>query len=61
VIGERNVFRAAALAAAHECIAAEWRQQGYHVSHQWYEAEGQSCANLEVVRPGSTRPRQILP
>jgi hypothetical protein len=59
-IGERNVFRPAALSAAREYIAAEWRQQGYHVSHQWYEAAGQSCANLEVVRPGTAWPKQTL-
>jgi hypothetical protein len=53
-IGERNVFRPAALSAAREYIAAEWRQQGYQVCQQWYEAAGQSCANLEAARPGST-------
>jgi Zn-dependent M28 family amino/carboxypeptidase len=59
-IGERNVSRPAALSAAREYIAAEWRQQGYQVSQQWYEAAGQSCANLEVARPGSTWPKHIL-
>jgi len=59
-IGERNVFRPAALSAAREYIAAEWRQQGYQVCQQWYEVAGQSCANLEAARPGSTWPKQIL-
>jgi Zn-dependent M28 family amino/carboxypeptidase len=59
-IGERNVFRPAALSTAREYIAAEWRKQGYHVSQQWYEAAGQSCANLEAARPGSTWPKQTL-
>jgi acetylornithine deacetylase/succinyl-diaminopimelate desuccinylase-like protein len=59
-IGERNVFRPTALAAAREYIEAEWRQQGYQVSHQWYHARGHRCANVEVTRTGSDRPEQIL-
>jgi hypothetical protein len=59
-IGERHIFRPAALAAAREYIAAEWGEQGYQVSLQWYETSGHSCANLEVARGGSSRPEQIL-
>jgi Zn-dependent M28 family amino/carboxypeptidase len=59
-IGERNIFRPAALAAAREYIAAEWGEQGYHVLLQWYETSGQPCTNLEVARTGSSRPEQIL-
>jgi hypothetical protein len=43
-IGERNIFRPAALAAAREYIEAEWREQGYQVSLQWYETSGHPCA-----------------
>jgi Zn-dependent M28 family amino/carboxypeptidase len=59
-IGERNIFRPAALAAAREYIEAEWSEQGYQVSLQWYETSGHPCANLEVARCGSSRPEQIL-
>jgi Zn-dependent M28 family amino/carboxypeptidase len=59
-IGERNIFRPAALAAAREYIEAEWSEQGYRVSFQWYETLGHPCANLEVARGGSGRPEQNL-
>jgi Zn-dependent M28 family amino/carboxypeptidase len=59
-IGERNIFRPAALAAAREYIEAEWSEQGYQVSLRWYETSGHPCANLEVARGGSSRPEQIL-
>jgi Zn-dependent M28 family amino/carboxypeptidase len=59
-IGERNIFRPAALAAAREYIEAEWSEQGYQVSLQWYETSGHPCANLEVALGGSSRPEQIL-
>jgi len=59
-IGERNIFRPAALAAAREYIEAEWSEQGYRASFQWYETLGHPCANLEVARGGSSRPEQIL-
>src|SRR5216683_128880 len=59
-IGERNIFGPAALAAAREYIEAEWSEQGYQVSLQWYATSGHPCANLEVARGGSSRPEQIL-
>jgi len=59
-IGERNIFRPAALAAARDYIEAEWSEQGYQVSLQWYATSGHPCANLEVARGGSSRPEQIL-
>ena len=59
-IGERNIFRPTALAAAREYIEAEWSEQGYQVSLQWYETSGHPCANLEVARGGGSRPEQIL-
>ncbi len=60
VIGERHVFRIAALDAARAYIEAEWNAQGYPVTHQWYEAAGQRCANLEISRPGAARQAEIL-
>jgi Zn-dependent M28 family amino/carboxypeptidase len=59
-IGERNVFRPEGLAAARGYIEATWRAQGYAVGAQEYEARGVSCANLEVSRPGTGRPGEIL-
>ncbi len=59
-IGERNVWRPRALAAAAEYIEANWRAQGYDVAHQWYEAAGVRSANLEVTRPGRQRPETVL-
>lgn len=59
-LGERNVFRPAALAAAADYVADTWRAQGYTVVHHWYDAAGVRCANLEVTRPGRERTGEIL-
>jgi Zn-dependent M28 family amino/carboxypeptidase len=59
-IGERNVFRPAALAAAADYIEAQWQAQGYAVTRQGYDAGGIRCANLEVTRPGRDRSYGIL-
>jgi Zn-dependent M28 family amino/carboxypeptidase len=59
-IGERNVLRPRALAAAAEYIETTWRTQGYEVTAQGYEAYGVRCANLEVTRRGETWPEEFL-
>src|SRR5574337_989352 len=59
-IGERNVSRPEALRAAADYIEAEWRCQGYQVVPRWYDLSGTQWANLEVSRPGSARPDEIL-
>jgi len=59
-IGERNVFRPAALAAAADYIEDQWHQQGYQVVRQVYEVRGVSCANLEITLPGHTHPEEII-
>lgn len=59
-IGERNLFRPRALAAAADYISAEWRAQGYAVAAQRFEVGDVDCANLEAVRPGMRHPGQIL-
>lgn len=59
-IGERNVFRPEALRAAADYIEAEWRSQGYQVVPRRYDLSGTEWANLEVARPGSVRPAEIL-
>jgi len=59
-IGERNIFKPRALEAAAEYIDRSWRKQGYDVTYQTYEARGVESANLEVNRPGTLRPEEIL-
>ncbi len=59
-IGERNVFRAPALQAAADYIAGQWREQGYQVVCQTYRTRGVLCANLEVTRHGTSRPRELI-
>lgn len=59
-IGERNVFNKAALDAAADYIDRTWQEQGYEVSRQTYVARGVESDNLEVHRPGTRRPEEIL-
>lgn len=59
-IGERNVFRPAALRAAEDYIRANWESLDYAVHEQRYETRGVSCANLEIILPGSLTPKRIL-
>ena len=59
-IGERNVFRPKMLDVAREYIEGVWRDQGYTVSRQEYEAKGVICANLEANILGASRPDEIL-
>lgn len=60
VIGERNVFRPAALHAAAAYIEEVWRRQGYTVRRQAYGVRGVESANLEVSRRGSRQPGSIV-
>ena len=59
-IGERNVFRPEALAAAARYIEEEWRRQGYEVTRLAYTARGVESLNLEVTRSGRRFSEQIL-
>ncbi len=59
-IGERNVFRPEALAAAARYIEEEWRRQGYAIERLAYTARGVESVNLEVTRTGHPSPDQIL-
>src|SRR3974390_154572 len=59
-VGERNVLRPSALNNAASYIEREWKRQGYAVSQLGYEVSGVRCANLEVVRNGRARQREIL-
>jgi hypothetical protein len=51
-IGDRNVFRPAALEAAADYIAGQWRGFGFRVNREEYQTRGVTCANLEVERHG---------
>lgn len=59
-IGERNVYRPAALHAAADYIRASWRQLGFEVRAQGYEAKGVWSENLEIEITGSAQPNQII-
>lgn len=59
-IGERNVWRPPALAAAETYIEGQWRAQGYSVAAQRYTVEGVDSANLEVSIPGTSKPDEII-
>jgi Zn-dependent M28 family amino/carboxypeptidase len=59
-IGERNVRRPHALAAAADFIRRTWAAHGYAVASQRYRAEGVECENLEVSLRGSVDPDEII-
>jgi len=59
-VGERNVFRSGTLARSADYIDSVWRQQGYEVTRNSYEAEHVTCQNLEVTRRGKTKPNEIV-
>jgi len=59
-IGERNIWRPSALAAAEAYIEGQWRAQGYLVTAQRYTAEGVDSANLEISIPGIAKPGEII-
>ncbi|MFN7086448.1 MAG: M28 family peptidase [Burkholderiales bacterium] len=59
-IGERNVWRPAALAAAQAYIAAQWQQQGYAVAAQRYTTAGVDSANLEIAIAGASQSDEII-
>jgi len=59
-IGERNVYRPAALDAAARYIESEFAGIGYTVNRQTYVVRGVESANLEVVLPGNRSPHESL-
>jgi hypothetical protein len=59
-IGERNVFRPQALAAAAAYIRSEWERQGYRIAAQSYVTHGVVSENLEVTLPGAARAGEII-
>lgn len=60
VIGERNIFRPHALAAAAEYIRREWRQQGHSVSAQGYAVGDLWCENLAIEIEGQASGKEII-
>lgn len=59
-IGERNVYRAQALAAAQDYLRSCWQEQGYAVDEQRYTTRGITCANLEVMPSGCSSGGRVL-
>lgn len=59
-IGERNVFRPRALAAAAEFIRGVWASQGHEVRPQSYRVGDVDCENLEVAIAGATHSAEIV-
>lgn len=60
VIGERNVLRPQALAAAAEYIRSEWKRQGYTVSAQGYMVGDLWCENLAIEIKGHAQSDEII-
>jgi Zn-dependent M28 family amino/carboxypeptidase len=59
-IGERNVSRPAALAAAADFVRAEWAAQGHTVRSQSYRVGDLDCENLEITIAGTGQPGEII-
>src|ERR671930_14371 len=59
-IGERQLWRPAALERAARYIEATWQAQGYQVARQAVVAEGKTVYNLEMELPGSPRRDELV-
>jgi Zn-dependent M28 family amino/carboxypeptidase len=59
-IGERNVYRPRALAAAADFIRREWTSQGHAVRSQSYRVGEIECDNIEVTIAGTARAAEIV-
>jgi Zn-dependent M28 family amino/carboxypeptidase len=59
-IGERNVWKPAALQQAADYIHGQWAEQGYVVHEQAYEIDAVRCANLEVATSSDCMGPMIL-
>ena len=59
-IGERQLWRPAALERAAQYIEAMWQAQGYQVARQPVVAEGKTVYNLETELSGSLRRAEIV-
>lgn len=59
-IGERNVYHPQALREAEKYIIQNWRALGYKIVPQECTVEGVRSNNLEIERPGSAFPEEII-
>jgi len=59
-IGERQLWRPAALEGAAQYIEAVWQAQGYQVARQPVMAEGKTVYNLETELSGNLRRAEIV-
>ena len=59
-IGERHLWRPAALERAAQYIEATWQAQGYQVARQSVMAEGKTVYNLETELSGSLQRAEIV-
>jgi hypothetical protein len=59
-IGERNVWRHDALAAASAWLQEEFRAQGYDVDVQSFEVDGRRVDNVAAERRGVERPDEVV-
>src|SRR5205823_14399609 len=59
-IGERQLWRPAALERAAQYIEATWQTQGYQVARQPVVAEGKTVYNLETEFSGGPRRDEIV-
>ena len=59
-IGERNVLTPRKLRAAAEWLETSMTSAGYKVSRQSFQANNQSCQNLEVEIQGKTQGAEIV-
>ena len=60
VIGERNIWRPDALAAAAKYVRQSFELSGYQVQQQDYETNNVTCSNLYVQIDGSKKPDEIV-
>jgi hypothetical protein len=59
-LGERHIWRPAALEQAVRYIETTWHGQGYKVARQPFVVDTQTVYNLEVALPGGSRRDEIV-
>ena len=59
-IGERNLHRYAALEASARYISTLFESIGYQPNLQSFSVQGRTVSNIEVVKPGTERPDEIV-
>ena len=59
-IGARSTSVPAGLARAEAYVRGELTRAGYAVTDEVFRADGVTCRNFVVERPGTTRPREVV-